>query len=721
MRKLVPGIMAAALFFMGWAAPLSAAPAAPAPAFPADRDIISDKTPALDWSDVAGSTYTVQVATAADFATVTVSSAAIYFSSYTLAGAEELARGSTYYWRVRASDATGDSVFSSTFSFTVTQNRISYTLELDTTTPLALPLNFSRFLKSVDLISSTTNQYQTLMPESLLDATTYYWRVRAVDEGGNIGPYCTDTKFVTANPLAAPILGPPANGKRLLSGVPLLDWTDVAGSSYTLYVSTSLDFQPLKISSAAITLSRYQVKTADALADLTTYYWRVRALAGSDVSISSVSMFYINTISTAALMFPADRDIIADKTPTLQWSIPASLTDILFTAEWSVNQNMSGAASASGLTTGYYTLGGGEALTRGSTYYWRVKTMDDAGTTLTSSTFSFTVTQNRISYTLELDLTTPLTDPLTLSKLIKSGDLITTTTNQYQVSGAESLSGGTTYYWRVRARDEGGNTGSYCADTMFRIPGGWFNPVWVSSLTVNWDSTSPPDTVYYTKLSTASNFTGAVLSSDTVNLWATFQNLTPNTTYFAAGAPSAGASTATYILFGSVSTLALPVSGEQIYRVFYTSVTFNWLPRPVSPSSTTCEGYKVELSTAADFTGAVFSSVTVNVNLSTLTVIGLGCGVEYYARLGSRNWGGLANYNIAGSTETQTWDCGLRFFDGTQNVINACEYPGVMTSRFRIFNKGINFGVILIDPAKPKASRWRIMTPEGIRAVRKYP
>ena len=63
----------------------------------------------------------------------------------------------------------------------------------------------------------------------------------------------------------------------------------------------------------------------------------------------------------------------------------------------------------------------------------------------------------------------------------------------------------------------------------------------------------------------------------------------------------------------------------------------------------------------------------------------------------------------------------MRFFDGTQNVVSACEYPGVLTSRFRIFNKGITFGVILIDPAKPKASRWRIMAPEAARAVRKYP
>ena len=95
MRKLVPGIMAAVLAVTVWAPFASAAPAAPAPAFPADRDIISDKTPALDWSDVTGSTYTLQVATAADFTTVTVSSAAIYLSSYTLSGAEALARGST--------------------------------------------------------------------------------------------------------------------------------------------------------------------------------------------------------------------------------------------------------------------------------------------------------------------------------------------------------------------------------------------------------------------------------------------------------------------------------------------------------------------------------------------------------------------------------------------------------------------------------------------------
>jgi len=691
--------------------------------FPLDQRQTAFKTPAFQWSIPASLrdlNFTLEWATNNGM-TGASSQTGISTGAYRLSSGQQLARDATYYWRVKTVDPIGTNVVSSTSSFYLTFNRVvASTLEVATTAVMSAPLTFSKFMSPADFIAAT--QYTLAEQEALVDGAVYYWRARAWNAGGGATVPSTFS-FVVGNALTKPQLLSPAQDKRILTQAPLLDWSDVAGAStYTVYLSSYSDFSFVKISSAGIASgSQYQVLLSSGLTNLTTFYWRVTATAGANMSFSTTSAFYIETISPASLIFPLDQRQTAFKTPTFQWSIPASLRDLTFTLEWADNNNMTGASSQTGISTGTYLLSSGQQLARGATYYWRVRTIDPIGTNIVSSTSSFTITLNRITYNLEVDLTTPLTDPLMLSKSVKSGDMIAPTTNQYQLIEAEALSGGTTYYWHVRARDEGGNTGPYSGDFKFRIPGGWFTAVGVSSLTVNWDSTSPPDTVYYIKLSTAPDFMGNVMSSSTVNLWAEFQNLMPNTIYFAASAPAVDAATTTYNRFGSASTLALPVSGEQIYRVFYTSVTFNWLPLPVSPSSSTCEGYKVELSTAADFTGAIFSSVTVNVNLSTLTVAGLGCGVEYYARLGSRNWGGAANYNIAGSTETQTWDCGLRFFDGTQNVVSACEYPGVLTSRFRIFNKGINFGVILIDPAKPKASRWRIMTPEGVRALRKYP
>ncbi|MBU2574932.1 MAG: hypothetical protein KKH28_12730, partial [Elusimicrobia bacterium] len=113
----------------------------------------------------------------------------------------------------------------------------------------------------------------------------------------------------------------------------------------------------------------------------------------------------------------------------------------------------------------------------------------------------------------------------------------------------------------------------------------------------------------------------------------------------------------------TASTLAEPVISTQIYSVFYTSVTLNWLPHPLSPSSATCEGYKLQASTAPDFTGVVYSSVTSSVNVSTLTLEALGTNTTYYFRAGSLNWYEEPNYILAGSTCTLKPPPGASPFD----------------------------------------------------------
>jgi len=64
------------------------------------------------------------------------------------------------------------------------------------------------------------------------------------------------------------------------------------------------------------------------------------------------------------------------------------------------------------------------------------------------------------------------------------------------------------------------------------------------------------------------------------------------------------------------------------------------------------EGYKLDASTASNFTGVLFSSNTTDVNQSTLTVTGLGSFTTYYFRVGGTNWNNVNNYLSAGSTRT---------------------------------------------------------------------
>ncbi|MBI4801082.1 MAG: hypothetical protein HY796_01025 [Elusimicrobia bacterium] len=169
---------------------------------------------------------------------------------------------------------------------------------------------------------------------------------------------------------------------------------------------------------------------------------------------------------------------------------------------------------------------------------------------------------------------------------------------------------------------------------------------WAEGNSWSTNTASVPAYVYTVEIAT----TGVTAGSK--RFW-TKDSLLSNTTYFFRlwtkddiGRYSALSNGAT------ACTLAEPVTNPQIYKVFYTSVTVNWLPHPASPQSSTCEGYRMQASTASDFTGVIYSSVTSSVNVSTLTIKSLGTNTTYYFRVASLNWPGQTNYILAGSTCT---------------------------------------------------------------------
>jgi len=179
--------------------------------------------------------------------------------------------------------------------------------------------------------------------------------------------------------------------------------------------------------------------------------------------------------------------------------------------------------------------------------------------------------------------------------------------------------------------------------------------VFTSSLTVSWVP-SDPENGYLLSASTSSDFSGTVFSSKTVD--GTAEGLTvyepalsSNTVYYVRAGAVWG-NTTYYAETLSTSTLAGLVSAAQFQGVFVTSVSVSWLPLPVTPSSSTSEGYVLGASTSSDFTGLVISSLTPSFALSTLTVSGLGPNAAYYFRVGSLNWGAMPNYLLAGSTPT---------------------------------------------------------------------
>ncbi len=65
-------------------------------------------------------------------------------------------------------------------------------------------------------------------------------------------------------------------------------------------------------------------------------------------------------------------------------------------------------------------------------------------------------------------------------------------------------------------------------------------------------------------------------------------------------------------------------------------------------------------------------------------------------------------------------DIGLRVYDGTAIVSIACEPAGTLTSPLRIAKNGVIYGIVLVDPSDQHASRIKVKTGSGVKALRKY-
>jgi hypothetical protein len=217
----------------------------------------------------------------------------------------------------------------------------------------------------------------------------------------------------------------------------------------------------------------------------------------------------------------------------------------------------------------------------------------------------------------------------------------------YQLTG---LAHGATYYLRLFIADEVPNWSDLSAGATVYLPPPPGDPrvyaVNNTSFTVIYSTVGAPK--YMLDASTAADFTGTVYSSTTYVVALSTLSLTglfPNTQYYMK-AGALWAPTTVYAPVDSypVYTLANKAAGGQIYGTYPSSVTVNWLPLPVTPSSSSCAGYVLQASTAPDFTGTVLSSYTYQSQVSTLTVPGLEACRLYHYRIGTLNGDLVPNF-----------------------------------------------------------------------------
>ena len=191
-----------------------------------------------------------------------------------------------------------------------------------------------------------------------------------------------------ATPPSAPALSYPADGDDITPTTVSFEWESAeAAQSYHLQVAKDAEFQEMVTDAADITSTTYDVED---LSHESNYFWRVRAVNedGLEGSWSTTRQFatVMQPPEIPQLVSPEDGTDNHEGSIVLQWeeadradSYHIQLSDDEDFDELIINEKQLG-------ESGYEA---GE-LDNASTYFWRVKAVNDGGESEWSETFSFT-------------------------------------------------------------------------------------------------------------------------------------------------------------------------------------------------------------------------------------------------------------------------------------------------------------------------------------------
>jgi len=170
-------------------------PSAPVPVTPENNSIGNDLSTTFIWSEGKdASTYDFQLSLNPDFNSILINQEDLTALSATV---ETLAHGTTYYWRVRAKNDTGASVWSAVFKYSIRSLPVPQLVNpIENFFSLAKQINFSwsviEPIDSYTLQIAASNNFLELEAEvNDLTSTSfsssdfmwekkYYWRVRSV-------------------------------------------------------------------------------------------------------------------------------------------------------------------------------------------------------------------------------------------------------------------------------------------------------------------------------------------------------------------------------------------------------------------------------------------------------------------------------------------------------------------------------------------------------------
>ncbi|MCK4979040.1 MAG: hypothetical protein KAS62_01525, partial [Candidatus Delongbacteria bacterium] len=378
-------------------------PPAPTLILPADVSTIEDTTPAFDWSDASGATdYTILVDNNSDFSSPEINTS-ISNSNYTSGTALAL---DVYYWKVLATNSSGDSPYSTTWSFTLqaplpgiptliepadlagVQDTTPYFDWSDASDAVSYEIlvdNNSDF-SSPEIDTSIVPSECTVVSAFALG--TYYWKVRSVNATGNSN-YSGTWSFDVQAPLPGiPTLISPTDGSTVEDLTPTFDWSDASDATgYHILIclnkQMSTVFKDTIVTASELTFS-YDIPVDE-------YFWEVSSTNATGES--AVTPYWDFTViappplpGIATLISPSDVSDVYDLTPSFDWSDASDATGYEILVD--NNSDFSSPEINTTTVTSDHTTVSDLAL---DTYYWKVRATNAVGNGEYSITWSFVV------------------------------------------------------------------------------------------------------------------------------------------------------------------------------------------------------------------------------------------------------------------------------------------------------------------------------------------
>ena len=624
--------------------------------------------------------YIVELSTISDFSGIIMSSQTTRASlSATVSG---LTPNTTYYGRVKAvnwENYAATSILSDPYvTLCSTPNADWYSITKDTAVIIWFASEPDNPLDTIYIVHLSTTEnfvygsYQSTVTTrlagsvtfyNLIPNTTYWFRVIARNRNG------VDTVFVHPESRISGVQTPVALPFSDITNTNIrANWSANANPSGTEYIVQKSTWGSFTGTVIEVITTQLYYDFSDLMPN-NTYWFRVRArnIAGE----VSDWCYLGSTVTFCSLPQGLTYVEVSTQTIKISWSNsePDNPEDTIYVVEVSTSADFTGHIYSSSTVHSQQSAVVSN-LTPNTTYYARVAAVNHLGVRSVQEISESTVTLVNPPVFLPFDEITNTSirvnwgnnnNPLYVTKYniqVSSwsgwtGDFTEGFTYELNFTTSNILPNHE-YYFRVRAINHAGTPSEWVVlGSTYTRASPPSNLVWeeitTTTIRVSWAASepdNPADTVYIVELSTISDFSGYIYSSSTVHSQqsAVVSGLTPNTTYYGrvVAVNQLGLREISNLSGWKATLCSLP-EGVSWSEVSTYSITVLWsVSEPDNPAETI---YRVELSTASDFSGYIYSSATVHAQRSAV-VIGLTPNTTYYGRVIAVNWENIASTTI---------------------------------------------------------------------------